>query len=579
MPDLKFSQALPSLDERRVIDAVVARPPQEQRGERWVIGGMAREREVRHLLLPGLHALQDAMGWISTGGLTYLSERLQVPIAEAYGVATFYDLFRFEAPSGGRPVHHVCVDPVCASANSASYITELRAKGTLVHESPCLGQCERPPATFIQGVNGETKDLTTINSAPVAVATDQRNRLLKRINNMAASDLRSYKGHGGYEALQVAIEAGAAAVIELLKQSGLTGRGGAAFPTGIKWESVANQPSLPKYVVANADESEPGTFKDRIILENDPFSLIEAMTIAGITTGCTKGWIYIRGEYTTATQRLSAAIAEASASQLLGDDILGSGLDFEIEIRRGAGAYICGEETSLFNSIEGYRGEPRSKPPYPTERGLFDRPTIVNNPETFLNVLEVVNNGVEDYRSTGTHQSPGTKLFCLSGHISQPGLYEAEFGVTLRELLTRAGGVVGDLQAILLGGAAGSFVDARHLDIPLTFEDMRAAGLTLGSGAVMVFSSTADISSVLTRLAKFFQEESCGQCVPCRVGTMRQHEILTQIAGRQVTADDDSLLGDIATVMTDASICGLGQTAASAVQSALKLGLIKGHSS
>ena len=575
MPDLKFSDAAPDSEECSAIDALVVAPTLDRRGERWVVGGRTREQEARHLLLPGLHALQDAMGWISPGGLSYLAERLQVPIAEAYGVATFYDLFHFDPPASEQPVHHVCVDPVCAIGNSGAYITELRAKGNVVHESPCLGQCERPPAVFIQAKDGASSDLTGITHAPAAAAADEPLRLLKRIRDMEGSDLQTYKRHGGYTALQAAIEKGGVKIIEFLKESGLTGRGGAAFPTGIKWESVAKQEALPKFVVANADESEPGTFKDRMILENDPFSLIEAMTIAGVSTGCERGWVYIRGEYTTAAQRMDTAINEASASNLLGAGILGSTFNFDIEIRRGAGAYICGEETSLFNSIEGYRGEPRSKPPYPTEQGLFGQPTIVNNPETFLNVLEIVNYGVDYYRSAGTPESPGTKLFCLSGDVLHPGLYEAEFGITLRELLARAGGVTGDLKAILLGGAAGSFVDSRQLDMPLTFEDTRAEGLSLGSGAVMVFSTRVDIATVLTRLAKFFREESCGQCVPCRVGTVRQHEVLTQISNRKPTTREDVLLAEIGNVMTDASICGLGQTAASAVQSAIQLGLLR----
>ena len=574
MPDLKFSDAVPDSDERAVVDALISTPPVEHRSERWVIGGRAREGECRHLLLPGLHALHDTMGWITPGGLGYLAERLQVPIAEAYGVATFYELFELEQPNTEGPLHHVCVDPVCAISNSATYIAELRTKGHRVHESPCLGQCERPPAAFVQIKHGASQDLTAATKAPIKVAEAQPSRLLKRIVEMECIDLETYRRHGGYEALHLAINKGGEHVIEQLKTSGLTGRGGAAFPTGIKWEAVATKNSLVKYVVANADESEPGTFKDRVIMESDPFALVEAMTIAGISAGCEKGWIYIRGEYTTAAERLGMALTDATASNLLGTKILGSPYNFDIEIRRGAGAYICGEETSLFNSIEGFRGEPRSKPPYPTDSGLFGQPTIVNNPETFLNVLEILNNGAESYRSAGTTNSPGTKLFCLSGDVLNPGLYEAEFGITLRELLVRAGDVTGDLQAILPGGAAGSFVDSRHLDIPLTFEDTKAEGLTLGSGAVMVFSSRVDLSAVLTRLAKFFRDESCGQCVPCRIGTVRQHELLIQIGSQRPTSDNDLLLEEIAAVMTDSSICGLGQTAASAVQSAVQLGLI-----
>ena len=574
MADLKYNNSAPDFDERNAVDDLVADPPVRQEDQRWVTGGLDRAAAARHLLLPGLHRLQNVKGWISPGGLNYLAESLQVPAAEAYGVASFYDLFQLEAPASQGPLHHVCVDPICATNGSAAYIEELRSKGHKVHESPCLGQCERPPASFVQIRGSEGEDATATTDQSLQFQSTEHNRLLRRFGRQDPTDLEAYKKLGGYKAFQTAIQLGGARVIEMLTESGLTGRGGAAFPTGVKWRSVANHQEGPKYVVANADESEPGTFKDRMILENDPFALIEAMTIAGISAGCRKGWIYIRGEHTTAASRFSLAINHAYEAQLLGTEIAGTPFTFDLEIRQGAGAYICGEETSLFNSIEGFRGEPRSKPPYPTDSGLFGRPTIVNNPETFLNVLEIINHGVDEYRSAGTHESPGTKLFCLSGDISKPGLYEAGFGITLGELITEAGGVRGDLQAILLGGAAGSFVGPDHLDLALSFEDANANNLTLGSGAVMVFSTNADLSAVVRRLAQFFRDESCGQCVPCRIGTVRQHELLLQIGSNKPEDANLGLLDDIATVMTDSSICGLGQTAASAVQSAVKLGLL-----
>ena len=573
MSDLKYTDATPDSDEREAVDYLVSDPPVRRESERWVISGLGRTRDTRHLLLPGLHQLQNVKGWISPGGLNYLAETLQIPAAEAYGVASFYDLFQLEEPEDG-PLHHVCVDPVCANRGSGSYIEELRSEGHRVHESPCLGQCERPPASFVQMTGAENQDLTSTTNVDPQFFSGATSRLLRRFRTNTPTRLESYKEQGGYEALKSAIELGGTRVIEMLLDSGLTGRGGAAFPTGVKWQSVANHQSAPKYVVANADESEPGTFKDRMILENDPFALIEAMTIAGISTGCEKGWIYIRGEYTTAADRLARAIAQAYSAQLLGEAIAGSSASFDLEIRQGAGAYICGEETSLFNSIEGFRGEPRSKPPYPTDIGLFGQPTIVNNPETFLNVLEILNYGVDHYRSAGTPDSPGTKLFCLSGDIARPGLYEADFGITLRELLSNAGGVDGVLQTVLLGGAAGCFVSPEQLDVPLTFEDTKSHDLTLGSGAVMVFSTEVSVRDVLSRLAQFFRDESCGQCVPCRIGTVRQHEVLLQIGEGKADVENVALLEDIATVMTDASICGLGQTAASAVRSALTLGLL-----
>jgi NADH-quinone oxidoreductase subunit F len=398
--------------------------------------------------------------------------------------------------------------------------------------------------------------------------------LLPRVGRADPSSLDSYREHGGYLALTAAIETGPDAVIRQITDAKLLGRGGAAFPTGVKWRAVADQPSSPKYVICNADESEPGTFKDRVIMEQDPYAVIEALTIAGFATGAELGFLYIRGEYPLATRRLAHAIDEARAAGLLGADVAGSGHAFDIELRRGAGAYICGEETALFNSIEGKRGEPRNKPPFPVTHGLFGKPTAINNVETLINVLPILTLGADAYASRGTADSTGTRLFCLSGHVDQPGVYEHPHGVTLGEVIDRAGGVRDgkELKAVLLGGAAGGFVGPDRLDIALTFEDARAGGYTLGSGVVMVFDEDADLVDLCLRIARFFRDESCGQCVPCRVGTVRQEESLHRlVAARTIgsRADELALLTDVAAVMRDASICGLGQTAASAVQSAI----------
>jgi NADH-quinone oxidoreductase subunit F len=359
-----------------------------------------------------------------------------------------------------------------------------------------------------------------------------------------------------------------------ITESKLMGRGGAAFPTGAKWKAVAEQPEHPHYFVCNADESEPGTFKDRVVMEHDPFAVVEALTIAGITTGCEHGFVYVRGEYPVATERLEHAIEEARRHEFLGADVMGRGARFDLELRRGAGAYICGEETALFNSIEGRRGEPRNKPPFPVTHGVFGKPTGINNVETLVNVLEILRIGGPAYAGIGTSDSTGTRLFCLSGAVERPGVYEVECGTTLRELLALAGGVAGggEPKAILLGGAAGAFATAQDLDLRLTFEDARAAGVTLGSGVVMVFDERADLADMLVRIAAFFRDESCGQCVPCRVGTVRQEEALHRLLDGRSNGDrrgELDLLGEIAQVMRDASICGLGQTAASAVQSAI----------
>jgi NADH-quinone oxidoreductase subunit F len=373
-------------------------------------------------------------------------------------------------------------------------------------------------------------------------------------------------------------------VLREVKDSKLLGRGGAAFPTGVKWEAVARQPARPHYLICNADESEPGTFKDRVIVEGDPFSLIESMTIAAYATNAEHGYVYLRGEYPDAHHVLGEALAEARLRGFLGVDILGEGFSFDIEIRKGAGAYICGEETAIFNSIEGERGEPRNKPPFPVVSGLFAKPTVINNVETLVNVLDVILGGGPQFSGIGTEGSAGTKLFCLSGHVERPGVYEVTFGTTLGELLELAGGVAGGraLQTILLGGAAGGFVRPDELDLRLTFEDVRAAKTTLGSGVVLVMDDTVDLPRMLMRIAAFFRNESCGQCVPCRVGTVRQQEALARLVSgrtRGGTGAELALIGEIGQCMRDASICGLGQTASSAIESAVgRLGVFGGAS-
>ena len=397
--------------------------------------------------------------------------------------------------------------------------------------------------------------------------------MLRRVGKVDPASLDEYRASNGFLALERAIAMGPAEVIREVIASKLVGRGGAAFPTGQKWNAVRST-SLPRYLVCNADESEPGTFKDRVILESDPYSLIESMIIAGMAAGCERGYLYIRGEYPVAAERMQHAIGECRAHGLLGDNILGRGVGFDIEIRIGAGAYICGEETALLNSIEGRRGEPRNKPPFPTQVGLFGRPTDINNVETLVNVPHILLEGGAAFAAIGTERSSGTKLFCLSGHVGRPVVYEVPFGTTLRQLLELAGGMGGNgrLQAVLLGGAAGAFVGPGDLDIPLTFEGTRAAKATLGSAVVMPFDDSLDLRPFLLRMAAFFRDESCGQCVPCRVGTVRQEEILHRLkAGRALHSctHEIAMLKEVGQAMRDASICGLGQTASSAIESAL----------
>ncbi|HUY98268.1 MAG TPA: NAD(P)H-dependent oxidoreductase subunit E [Verrucomicrobiae bacterium] len=618
--DLRIGTEDATLGERAAVDALLGPAAAGPDDERLATGGReARDR--RQLLLPVLHQLQDQAGWISPGGLAYACRRLTVPPADAYGVASFYALLS----TTPRPatVVHVCDDVVCRLQGAEAICRALTdgfgpALGEPAGEvpappaacgwvrSPCLGLCEQGSAALVQrsGASGAPAReqiapvtlemlLGLLGGGPVArpparSAVPQAElggspapelRLLRNVGVVDPASLDSWRAHGGTRALRQALALGPRGVIRELRESALLGRGGAAFPTWAKWEAVAQNPAQPHLVVCNGDESEPGTYKDRVLMEQDPFSVLEALTVMGITCGARQGYLYVRGEYPLAEQRLSAAITQSKRRGLLGPRILGADVGFDIELRRGAGAYIAGEETALFRSIEGGRAEPRNKPPYPAESGLFGRPTAVNNVETLVNVLEVLTRGGAAFAQLGTPASTGTRLFCVSGCVERPGLYEFAFGVTLGGVLEAAGGVRGGrrLQAVLLGGVAGSFVGPGVLATPLTFEGVQAVGASLGSGVVLVLDDQVDIRDGLRRIAQFFRDESCGQCVPCRVGTVRQEELLARLAAGTPLgspADEARRLDDLAQAMRDASICGLGQTAAVAIQSAVRLGLV-----
>ncbi|MDA0297872.1 MAG: NAD(P)H-dependent oxidoreductase subunit E [Actinobacteria bacterium] len=591
--DLKVNSSVATRDERDAVDSVLGKPTQYTQGgtrtEQDLRISRAGEalRNLRHMLLPTLHAVNDHIGWISRGSINYIAQQLDVAPAEIYGVASFYALFSTtERPK--RQVH-VCIDLACRAMGGLR--EDELPEGT--HPSPCLGTCERAPAVLVIEAGNPARHEVLAPATPVQInalakgawpeaepsivsATPQADDdstklvLLGRIGKVDPLSITDYQQHGGFVALRKAIQLGATSVIDEVNASGLVGRGGAAFPTGRKWGAVAGQPAFPHYSICNADESEPGTFKDRVIMEGDPFALVEAMIIASFATGCEQGFIYLRGEYPRAIRNVQNAINESKKQGFLGDNILGSGFNFALSIVRGAGAYICGEETAIFNSIEGYRGEPRNKPPFPVEVGVFGKPTLVNNVETLVNVLSIVNDGGATYAALGTEGSKGRKLFCLSGAVTKPGIYEVEFGITLRQLIDLAGGLRSGstLQAILLGGAAGGFVGPDDLDLPLTMEATHAAGSSLGSGVVMVLDQSVDMVDQLRRIAAFFRDESCGQCVPCRVGTVRQEEIISRLA-QGVQSQDIEMLRELGTVMRDASICGLGQTANSAIDSAI----------
>jgi len=543
----------------------------------------------RTALLPLLHETQDYFGYIPEDTAEEISKALNIPLADVFGVIEFYSLFT-EHPVN-ETVVHVCNDPACAMAGSESVLNLLSQKEKLKFEgeinpkitievSPCLGLCDHAPAILVNDEPVTARDLhnweeifDTERKFPQTLVGGEVHRLTKNCGKGKRTILEEYIENGGYIGLKKALSLDPKSTIQWVKDSGLVGRGGAAFPTGLKWEGAANAEDKTKYIICNGDEAEPGTFKDRVLMEDDPHSIIEGMLIAAYAIGSTKGYFYIRGEYLTSYKNVIQALIEARNAGYLGEKILGTDFSFDIEVRRGAGAYVCGEETALFESIEGKRGFPRVKPPFPTTHGLFGKPTVINNVETLANIPIIFSLGIEEYRSLGTEKSPGSKLFCLSGDIKKPGLYEVPFGISLRHLVENlAGGMRSNhkLKAILIGGAAGALANASQLDVKLSFEDLRNEGLPLGSGVVTVLDETRDLKDLLLRLANFFAEESCGKCYPCQLGTQRQYEILKRISSGRIKNSDSKDLQDIIITMTDSSLCGLGQTAGSAISSAIK---------
>ncbi|MBI5957078.1 MAG: NADH-quinone oxidoreductase subunit NuoF [Chloroflexi bacterium] len=454
----------------------------------------------------------------------------------------------------------------------------------------CLGCCDQGPAVSI---NGEVySDLTPeaipellqrlrrqgVGAEPVArqvpLLADERPIVLANYGRVDPERIEDYLAQGGYAAARKALtQMTPEQVVDEIKRSGLRGRGGAGFPTGLKWEFTAKAPGQAKYIVANADESEPGTFKDRLILEGDPHRLLEAMTIAGYAVGAAVGYIYVRGEYAHGAQRLERALQQAREQGCLGATLFGSGFSFDIHLHRGAGAYVCGEETALLESIEGRRGEPRLRPPYPPSFGLWGQPTVINNVETLANVPPIIANGADWYRGFGTERSPGTKVFTLSGRVARRGAVEAPMGITLRQVIQDFGGGLSGGRAFKLaqvGGSSGALVPPSLLDVPMDYDSLAEVGATMGSGAVLVGDDRVCVVDLLKATMRFFAYESCGKCTPCRLGTARLYEILSRLVRGEGQASDLEDMDVIARNMALASYCGLGQAAPTAVLSALK---------
>ncbi len=387
--------------------------------------------------------------------------------------------------------------------------------------------------------------------------------VLKNVGLIDPESIEDYIAQDGYQALGVALTQTPEEVIKTIMDSGLQGRGGAGFPTGLKWSFVRKAAGTKKYVICNADESEPGTFKDRVLLEGDPHRTIESMLIAAYAVGADEGYIYIRGEYQLALQRLEAAIKQAEEYGFLGKNIFGSGLNFRLHVHAGAGAYVCGEETALIESLEGKRGEPRSRPPYPTNEGLWGKPTLINNVETLANIPPIIIHGAEWYRKMGTPSSPGTKVYTILGNVNDKGLIEVPMGITLREIITiyAKGMKDGNFKMAQTGGSGGSIIPSSLQDTPMDFESFKKAGVALGSGALLICNENVCIVDLAMVLINFFRVESCGKCTPCRIGTKRALDILTNISKGQGKMEDLDELENLSHDLIALSNCGLGQTA------------------
>lgn len=397
--------------------------------------------------------------------------------------------------------------------------------------------------------------------------------VLDNYGRINPESIEEYIAQDGYKAAgKVLREMRPKQVLSEIKDSGLQGRGGAAFPTGLKWELTAKAKKAPKYIICNADEGEPGTFKDRAILEGDPHKIIEGMIIAGYAVGAHYGYIYIRGEYLLSINRFNKALKQAREHRFLGEDVFGSGFNFQIEIHQGAGSYVCGEETALMESLEGKRGNPRFKPPFPPSSGLWGKPTLINNVETLANIAPIILKGSDWFRTFGTKKCPGTKVYAISGHVKDVGLIEAPMGITLREIIIDYAHGMRDskFKMAQVGGTAGAILGEDMLDLPLDYASLGEKGLVLGSGAILVMDETTCALDMLECFLNFFKRESCGKCIPCRVGTEKLLELATAISRGEGKEDDIDLMLHTAKVMQKTSLCALGQSLILTISTILK---------
>ena len=523
-----------------------------------------------------LHAIQDHHGYLPEDSLKQVAQRFQIPISELYGTVTFYHFFRLEP----KPVPDImiCENSTCClhdletiSAQAATADFGIAHSGK-VEKISCPGRCDVPVPILIGEKFFHSAQSGAVASAteadmPLPPETGLEECLFRHIRDGIGS-LKGAMVHGAWSSPALAAS-DPDKVIEELKESGLTGRGGAGFPTGVKWEAVKNESRGPKYIICNADESEVGCFKDRVLMAHSPHAMLEGMACAGLVTGAEIGIVYLRWEYPEILESLQIAIDEATRAGMLGDDACGTGIPFHILIRRGAGAYICGEETSLLNSLEGKHPFPREKPPFPTTHGLFDLPTVVNNVETFCAVPAILEKGAAWFRDLGLGENAGTRVFSVSGDITRPGNYEVPVGTSLRELLdTHAGGTPDGkaIQGVTMAGISGGFVGAADLDVALDPASLTDLGAMLGAGGIIVHDESRCMIQAARESMHFLAQESCGKCFPCRIGTVRVTELLDELidhsAGNpMIRSHPLEELADLEEVLGETSACGLGLAA------------------
>ncbi|MFA5112036.1 MAG: NADH-quinone oxidoreductase subunit NuoF [Desulfobaccales bacterium] len=557
---------------------------------------VSRQKAVKGGVLPALHEVQSICGnWLPLEALKLISEGMDIPYAYLYGVMSFYTMY--SPTPRGKFIVRMCESPPCHILGADNLLDILQGElGIKVGETTtdglftleptaCLGVCEVSPAMQINEVvfgrltperikniiadyrAGKVVDYRTLprttNAMSDYVASGDELVLLGNVDQIDPLSLDAYLERGGYEGLKKALSMSQEEVVNTVKDSGLRGRGGAGFPTGLKWSFTRPNPTVPKYIVCNADEGEPGTIKDRYIMEGDPHRVLEGMAIAGYAVGANYGYIYVRGEYYLCMYRLNKAIEAATAQGLLGDDIQGTGFSFHIKVQTGGGSYVCGEETALIESIEGKRGNPRVKPPFPGVVGVWGQPTIVNNVESLASVPAIVVNGSEWYKAKGTADAAGTKIFQVVGHVNKPGIVEANCGMTVRELIDKYGGGIRDgrkFKTCQTGGSSFGFFKDEHLDTAMEYMAMAKAEGALGSGTMLVMDDTTCVVDVVRSILYFFQHESCGFCLPCRRGTRVLYELISKVAaGKGSQADLDRMIS-IAQIMVDSSNCALGMS-------------------